>query len=340
MNITQTSSGPTLSSQTPVDYAGIFFGAAIPMIGVLKDKVTLGVDVYVPVRHVFRSHIIDEGTAYFLRYDNAPERFQLAMSLDVRPWQWLSIGAGAQVLSNYGGEADFQTVLGMQNPGGIVKRTLDSDVTAVFAPIVGVAVGPFKGFRIFAFWRGEMITTFSQPINVNLGTFGNLDVTVNGVTSYSPHTLGLGASLSLLDDRLLIGVDIGYEHWSDIPPLVPDIHIDLPQTLQDLGFNKQVLSRQITMEASPTSWCRESESSGCRCRGSSCARDTRCAQARCRPRPAARTFSIPRRTSSASAVGGASTTHCRCFPRQRAHHRDCSAADGAAVARRHEGRGK
>jgi long-chain fatty acid transport protein len=247
MNITPEASSPTLSSQLPVDYAGISFGAAIPMIGLLKDKVTLGIDIYVPVRHVFRSHIIDEGTAYFLRYDNAPERFQLALSLDVRPFEWLSIGGGTQVLSNYGGAAEFDAVLGMNQPGGIIRRRLDSEVLGVFAPIVGAAVGPFKGFKVFGFWRGELKTTFSQPINVDLGTFGALDVQVNGVTSYSPNVIGLGGSMTLLEERLVVGIDVAYEMWSLTPQLVPDIHIDLPQTLVDLGFNGQVVSRTITM---------------------------------------------------------------------------------------------
>jgi long-subunit fatty acid transport protein len=252
MSITPATSTPQLSAQTPVDYAGLTLGAAIPLIGLLKDKVTLGFDIYLPVRHVFRSHIIDEGTAYFLRYDNAPERFQLSMGLDVRPVEWLSIGGGAQVLSNYGGSAEFDAVLGMNMPGGIIRRRLDSEVLGVFAPVAGLAVGPFKGFKVMAYWRGEMVTTFNQPINVDLGTFGSLDVQVNGVTSYSPHVVGLGVSYTGLGDRLTVGADLAWEHWSAIPQLVPDIHIDLPQTLIDLGFNGQVVSRQVTMGFSDT----------------------------------------------------------------------------------------
>jgi long-chain fatty acid transport protein len=247
MFITPDAATPELTSQTPVDYSGITFGAAIPLFGLLKDKATLGIDIYVPTRHVFRSHIIDEGTAYFLRYDNAPERFQLSMSASARPFDWLSIGAGVQVLSNYGGYAEFNAVLGQMIPGRIIRRRLDSEVLGIFGPLVGIAAGPFAGFRVFAFWRGEMTATFDQPINVDLGSFGSLDVTTRGVTHYSPHVWGLGASWTSSDAKLLIGVDLALEHWSATPALVPEIHIDLPQTLVDLGFNKEVMSVPIEM---------------------------------------------------------------------------------------------
>lgn len=253
LSITQTGSAlpnQTLTAQRPVDYAGLTFGAAVPLGGLLKDKVTLGLGAYVPARHVFRSHVFDEGTAYFLRYDSAPERLQLSLGASVRPLEWLSLGAGLQISSDYGGSADFSAVLGTTSPGGIIRRNLNSDVTGAFGPVAGIAVGPFRGVRIFGFWRGELKTQFTQPINVDLGTFGTLTVQVHGITQYSPHVGGLGGSIALLDDRLLLAADVGVEGWSATPPLVPQISIALPQTLQDLGYNRAVVSRDIEMKFS------------------------------------------------------------------------------------------
>jgi len=231
----------------PVDYTGLTFGAAVPFIGLLRDKAAIGVNLFSPVRHVFRSHIIDEGTAYFLRYDNAPERIQLALSLCVRPVEWLSFGLGAQMLSNYGGYAEFTAVLGTMSAGRVIRRRLDSEVFGVFGPIAGIAVGPFKGFKAAVYWRGEMTTSFEQPIKVDLGTFGGLDVIVSGVTQYTPHTVGLGLGYTFLDGRMTVGLDVGYERWSATPPLVPQIRIDLSGTLTQLGFHPTVVSRDLEM---------------------------------------------------------------------------------------------
>jgi long-chain fatty acid transport protein len=241
-----------LSDQLPVDYSGLSVGAAIPMRGLLKDKVTLGFAIYVPTRHVFRSHAIDENTAYFLRYDNSPERFQLALSLSIRPFEWLSIGGGAQVLSNYSGSADFTAVLGTMGPGRVTSRSLGSEVFGAYGPMAGFAVGPFKHVRVMGFWRGEMKATYTQPISVDLGTFGQLAVNVSGVTEYAPHQAGLGVAIDLLDGKLLLGVDGAWEHWSATPMLVPTISITLPKTLTDLGFDKSVLSKDLEMGFSDT----------------------------------------------------------------------------------------
>jgi long-chain fatty acid transport protein len=247
--------GQMLTARQPVDYSGITFDAAVPLQGLLEGKAFIGFDLYVPVRHVFRAHIIDDNTAWFLRYDNAPERFQIALSAGARPVPWLSVGGGVQVLSNYGGYAEFEAVLGTMTPGRVIRRRLDSEVLGVFAPVVGLAVGPFdslpgeplRSLKLSGFWRGEMKTTFEQPIAVDLGTFGALDVLVKGVTEFSPHTFGVGLSSTLLDGKLLVAADLGFERWSVTPPLVPDIHIDLPQTLKDLGFNGEVESRDVEM---------------------------------------------------------------------------------------------
>ncbi len=236
-----------LRAQKPVDYSGLALGAAIPLTGRLKNRVTLGFAVYVPTRHVFRSHAIDEATAYFLRYDNAPERFQLSFSASVRPFEWLSLGAGLQVSSDYTGSADFTAVLGTTMPGRVTQRSLGSEVFGAFAPVAGVAVGPFKHVRVLGYWRGEMKASYTQPINVDLGTFGALTVNVNGITEYAPHQAGLGVAVDLLGGKLELGADLGWEHWSATPTLVPDITIDLPQTLHDLGFDKQVVSRPVEM---------------------------------------------------------------------------------------------
>ena len=236
-----------LSTHLPVDYAGISFGAAVPLFGKLKDKVTLGFGIFLPARHVFRSHGIDEGTAYFLRYDSAPERYQIAVGLSVRPFKWLSLGAGMQVTSDYIGEADFTAVLGTMGPGRVTHRTLGSEVFGGAGPVAGLAVGPFKHVRVMAYWRGELKATYSQPVEVDLGTLGHLSVQLSGVTEYAPHQAGLGVSVDLLDGRLLLGADLGWEHWSATPPVVPNITINLPQTLSDLGFNKSVNSRDVEM---------------------------------------------------------------------------------------------
>ncbi|MBS1150460.1 MAG: long-chain fatty acid transport protein [Myxococcaceae bacterium] len=243
----KTSPSQVLSAQTPVDYSGVAVGFAVPLTGLLKDRVTLGVGIFVPQRHVFRSHMIDERTAYFFRYDNAPERIQIVLGASVRPFKWLSLGVGTQLMSDYGGEARFAAVLGTVQNGWVTQRTLSNEVTGVAAPLVGLDLGPFKGVKLFAAWRGEVKAVYTLPILVDLGVFGGMDINVNGVSHFAPHTVSVGASWRLLDDRLFLTADVSWEHWAAVPPLIADIRITLDGTLLDLGFHKDVISREIVM---------------------------------------------------------------------------------------------
>ena len=85
-----------------------------------------------------------------------------------RPFKWLSLGAGAQLMSDYGGEARFAAVLGTTNPGRVTRRTLSNEVTGVAAPLVGIDLGPFKGVKVFAAWRAQVLAVYTLPIVVDL----------------------------------------------------------------------------------------------------------------------------------------------------------------------------
>ncbi|MHB8876843.1 MAG: OmpP1/FadL family transporter, partial [Myxococcaceae bacterium] len=176
-----------------------------------------------------------------------PEQLQLVVAAAARPIEGLWLGAGVQVLTSYGGEATFTAVLGTGSPGRVNSRSLDNEVTGQVAPVVGVAAGPFHGAQAFASFRGEHKTIFSMPVGVDLGGFGAIEVTVDGVMHFSPNTVVAGASAKLLGDRLLVAVDLGWEQWSKTPPMVAVIGIKMPGTLTALGFNPDVISRPVEM---------------------------------------------------------------------------------------------
>lgn len=246
--------GQSLNPRLPPDFGGWSFGFAAPLFGLLKDKATIGVAVFLPQRQVFRTLMIDEATPYFLRYDNAPARILINFAASARPWPWLSVGGGAQVMSDYGGRADFAAVLGTTTPGRITERGLASEIRGVVAPLVGLQVGPFaqapgplKGLRAFASFRGQLLAVYELPIYVDLGLFGALDVLVKGVSHFAPHNFSWGLAWTGLDDRLLLTADLSWENWSASPSLVADVTIGLAGTLLDLGFHPQVLSRPLEM---------------------------------------------------------------------------------------------
>lgn len=242
-----------LDAKQPVDYQGATLGFTVPMRGKLRGKASIGFALYAPVRHLFRSHLLDETTAAFTRYDNGPERFQLALSLGVHPVEKLSVGVGLQVLPTIGGGAAFEAILGNRTlPGRVIQRRLDLDVVAAAAPLVGIAAGPFRGVRLYGFWRGELRTRAALPVTLELGDFGRADVSLEGTLHFAPHQAGLGASVTLLHDKLVLGLDAQWEHWSAAPAPVATIEATLPDTFAALGFNTSILSRELSAGYSDT----------------------------------------------------------------------------------------
>jgi hypothetical protein len=241
------SGAQALSAQLPPDYFGVTFGFTLPIGGKLKDKAALGVIAYLPRSHTLRARLIDEGTGYFFRYDSAPEQLQMVAAVSGRPVEWLWLGAGVQALTTYGGSASFTAVLGTTSAGRVNSRTLDNEVVGAVSPLAGLAVGPFRGVRFFAAWRGEHKASFYMPVGVDLGDFGVIEVTVAGVLHFAPNVVVAGVGARFFDDRLTVGLDVGFEQWSKTPPMVADIGITLPELLTGMGFNKDVVSRPLDM---------------------------------------------------------------------------------------------
>ncbi len=218
------------------DREGYTLGFALPLGGVFHDRVTIGFGLFAPKDGILLARMLDDNAATWYRYEDAPSQYQLAAGLSVQPLDWLSIGVGAQLLGNESGQADFTAQLGEKpTPGVIQTSELDTNTLGAAAPVVGVAVGPFAGFRAYGCWRGQAQETYTLPIDVGMGAdYGSLNVAVNGTFHFTPDEFSLGASQALLGGKLLVAADLEYDLWSEAPPPVAQIAVQLPSSLAQL----------------------------------------------------------------------------------------------------------
>lgn len=245
----------TVSVHQLTDSEGYAFGFAVPLGGILKDRATIGLAGYIPSSGLYNARLIDDGSAVFYRYEDAPNQFQLIAAASAQPLRWLSLGLGAQVFGNVGGAATFSAHLnntpsangGPPAPGFIRTSELDSNTLGAAAPIAGLAVGPFKGFKATAVWRGKAEGSYTLPITVALdqGT-GTLTVAVQGYYHFSPDEFGLGVSQELWHHRLLLALDLGYELWSEAPPPIAIIGVGLPSVLSEIGYSPTISPQSAT----------------------------------------------------------------------------------------------
>jgi hypothetical protein len=231
------------------DAEGYTFGFSVPLGGVVHDWVTLGFGGYLPSAGLYSARLIDDGSGVFYRYENAPDQFQLFAGASLRPLPWLSVGAGAQVFGNVGGSNNFVAQLGPSSPpvnGNIASSELVSNTSGAAAPVVGVALGPVYGVRLYASWRGRAAASYTEPIEVTLEPqgIGNLSVSVHGTYHFTPDEVDVGVSWELLHGRLLLALDVDYEAWSEAPPPLAFIGVGLPPALSlayDASINQQSL---------------------------------------------------------------------------------------------------
>ncbi len=224
------------------DVEGFTLGAAAPLGGIFHDRVTMGFGIYVPQTGLVLARMLDDGAATYYRFEDAPSQFQLAAGVGVQPFDWLSIGASAQILGNTGGSADFTAHLGEASGNGVQGtpsyiKTSDLATTdpVTIAPIVGAVVGPFWGFRLLGCWRGEASGNYTLPINVLMDqSLGDLSVDVNGTYHFSPDEFTVGLGKTLLGGRLLVAADVEYDEWSEAPPPIASIGVTLPSVLSTL----------------------------------------------------------------------------------------------------------
>jgi hypothetical protein len=232
------------------DAEGYTFGFSVPIGGVVHDWVTLGFGGYIPSEGLYSAKLIDDGSGVFYRDENAPDQFQLFAAASLRPFSWLSIGAGAQVFGNVGGSNNFIAELGPSTPtpvnGNILSSYLVSNTSGAAAPVVGIALGPLSGVRLYGNWRGQASASYTEPIAVTLNPagIGNLAVNVKGTYHFTPDEVAVGVSWELLHGRLLLALDVDYEAWSEAPPPLAFIGVGLPPALSlayDATINQQAL---------------------------------------------------------------------------------------------------
>ncbi|HUB05372.1 MAG TPA: hypothetical protein VMB50_00130 [Myxococcales bacterium] len=235
------------------DAEGYTFGFSVPLGGVLRNWVTLGFGGYIPSTGLYESRLIDDGSAVYYRYANAPNQFQLIAGASVRPLPWLSLGVGAQVFGDVGGSNNFIAQLGPLSPpadGQIASSALVSNTSGAAAPSVGLSLGPLWGFHLNGVWRGKAAASYTEPINVVLQPdLGNLTVAVEGTYHFTPDEVDVGLSWEGLHKRLLLALDVAYEAWSEAPPPLAIIGIGLPPAL-GIAYDANIDQQNLCLVAS------------------------------------------------------------------------------------------
>lgn len=204
----------------PVDNYLAHIGISTPFGGVLRDKLALGIAIHVPLGGPTRLDAHDYRQPQLPLYDTLGDRLALVAGLGYRPWPWLSIGAGVQVLTSLTGRADIAlSVLDHR----ITKKAMDVELATKAFPILGVTLQPHADWRISAVWRASSQVSYAIPLAVNMQDVGNLAFKIQGIGLWLPDTIVLAAAHRMGTWNLTGGV--AWLRYSAMPALAPDVTV-------------------------------------------------------------------------------------------------------------------
>ncbi len=213
VTVTPTDPSQQVTTLAPPDFANYTIGFVYPFGGKVQDKLAIGLGLGMPVRNLLRVQSVDPNTANWYLLQSSPDRIQIFLGVGIRPFDWLAIGFGAQMLSDFGGDVEFKVDLFNKE---FQERDITNDLVTRASPVAGLTIIPIPQLHIGFNWRAPMELDYDLPNHINLGDLGALFLDVHGVTFYTPHEFTFGVHYDPTP-ALTISGDLQYALWSKAP---------------------------------------------------------------------------------------------------------------------------
>ncbi|MCA9545508.1 MAG: outer membrane protein transport protein, partial [Myxococcales bacterium] len=200
--------------KTPDGFTGIQLGAVFPLGGLIDNRVALGVSMYLPMLTLLRADAIDAQVPQYHRYQTLPDKFVVLASVAFEPFDWLSVGAGVQVLATLDGGVDIDLEFANRR---VSQRTVAVDIAPTAAPVAGLLITPLKGLRIGLSYREALQLDYALPSRLNIDDLITLAIDIRGTVLYTPRFFNLGVAYQVEPANLLASAEITWAQWSQAP---------------------------------------------------------------------------------------------------------------------------
>lgn len=206
---------PGAEPREPPASNGVSFGALFPLGGpAFRNRVSFGLGIHVPTSSLLDGQAIDAAIPQWIMYQSLPRRIVAALGLGVMPFDWLSVGAGFQILAGVTGRLDYDLDL---VAGRFTQKTVDFDIVPQVAPLFGLELRLAPGLRVGASYRAAIGAPVDLPVYIDITDIAQLDVQTNFEVQYTPHQISVGASYEWPELSLTFAGDVTYALWSRAP---------------------------------------------------------------------------------------------------------------------------
>lgn len=184
------------------------FAAALPLPGVMKDRLYLALAVALPHDGLYAVAMPDDETITLPLWDSRNRRIVLEAALAGRVTDWLALGIGASLLPDVYGRVQADLLSGGGTNDARVDVHYDFNVTA------GLLVTPVPWLSFGVSYRGAHYTTVDIPVDVDVSDeLPPVRVNVNGPDHAVPHEVALGFEAQV-PGEVTVSADVTWYDYS------------------------------------------------------------------------------------------------------------------------------
>lgn len=204
------------AARTVETTSGALIGAALPLpfTGALRERVALGLGLYIPGRVLNRAHSPYPDVPRLALLETRTQVVSALASLSVRLTDRLSAGLGLEALATLLGEIHLQP----DAQGHIVSVTDERMVWAT-APIAGLRARIADSLRLGLTLRGASAAGYDLRITNSLGStlpIGVPMLRLAGSAQYDPLQAQVEGSWAVREG-LLLALGVTWKRWSELP---------------------------------------------------------------------------------------------------------------------------
>ena len=224
-------------SVLPEPFTGLNIGALFPLGRKFGDRVAIAASMYLPLLRLLSASSVDAQVPQFYRYEQQPDKFVFLASAAFEITDWLSVGAGVQVLASLDGQIELGVELANRR---IARRSLLVDIAPTASPVLGALITPMKGLRLGVSWRDDIQLDYALPGDITIDNLVRLNLALQGTVLYTPQTLSGGVAWEPAAGWTL-AADVAWMRWSKAPDPSPTVAIDLSgEILDGLGLGERI----------------------------------------------------------------------------------------------------
>jgi long-chain fatty acid transport protein len=183
----------------------------LPLAGLLRDRVALGLAFYTPTNVVVRGRVLYPETPQFPLITDRLQSISIQGGLGLDLGRGIRVGVGVAALAAISG-----TVIVATDNSGSVGTKVDDQLVASYAAIVGASYDLGDSYRVGVTYRGSLAARFAVQIEVHdLGALTVPPFNIAGLAQYDPWQIQ--GEIARVKGPWKVAVGATFKRWSAYP---------------------------------------------------------------------------------------------------------------------------